>query len=156
MSTNMQSRRQVRRSLSRHSSASGYAPGFTTIDVRIRERVAYLSVSGHFDYYAHHDFRESYMPLLADPAIGEIRVEISKVVYLDIPALGMLLLLNERASAAHKKVALITSAGGTWQMLAAANFSKIFNIHQVKAEGCGLPARWPAISMCIPRIALNS
>lgn len=156
MSADIQTRRQVRRSLSRHSSASGSAPGFTTIDVRIHERMAHLSVSGHFDYYAHRDFRESYMSLLDNPAISEICVEISKVVYLDIPALGMLLLLNERASAAHKKVTLVTSSGGVWQMLAAANFSRIFNIHQVKAENRGLPAVWPAISMCIPRIALNS
>lgn len=147
MNATAQTGRKIRCSLPRHNSA-----GFVAIDVRIQNHLAHIFVSGSFDYYAHCDFKKSYMPLLDNPDINEIRVEISKVVYLDIPALGMLLLLNERASAVHKRVTLITSSGAASQMLAVANFSRIFNIHHLKAEHCGLPAIRPSIGMYTPRI----
>ena len=50
--------------------------------------------------------------------------------YLDSSALGMLMLLNERAKVVNKPVALLNTSGVVSQVLGVANFSKIFNIKQ--------------------------
>ena len=98
------------------------------ISVQIHDRSARISMSGRFDFQVHRDFKDAYTPLLENAAVREIEVEMSKVDYLDSSALGMLMLLNERAKAANKPVALLNTSGVVSQVLEVANFSKIFNI----------------------------
>jgi anti-anti-sigma factor len=101
-----------------------------SINVHIHDRLARINMHGHFGFQTHRDFRKSYMPLLDNTGVNEIWVEMSKVDYLDISALGMLMLLNERARAVNKPVGLITSYGAVSQALEVANFSKAFNIKE--------------------------
>ena len=61
-------------------------------------------------------------------AVREIEVEMSRVDYLDSSALGMLMLLNERAKGVSKSVSLLNTSGVVSQVLEVANFSRIFNI----------------------------
>lgn len=98
------------------------------IHVQIHDRLAQIAMSGRFDFQVHRDFKDAYTPLLENTAVSEIEVEMSKVDYLDSSALGMLMLLNERAKAANKPVALLNTSGVVSQVLEVANFSKIFNI----------------------------
>ena len=98
------------------------------INVQIRDRSARITMSGRFDFQVHRDFKDAYTPLLDNAAVHEIEVEMSKVDYLDSSALGMLMLLNERAKAVNKPVALLNTSGVVSQVLEVANFSKIFNI----------------------------
>ncbi|MDO8812667.1 MAG: STAS domain-containing protein [Gallionella sp.] len=98
------------------------------INVQIHDRSARIAMSGRFDFQVHRDFKDAYTPLLDNAAVREIEVEMSKVDYLDSSALGMLMLLNERAKAANKPVALLNTSGVVSQVLEVANFSKIFNI----------------------------
>ena len=98
------------------------------INVQIHDRSARIAMSGRFDFQVHRDFKDAYTPLLDNAAVHEIEVEMSKVDYLDSSALGMLMLLNERAMAANKSVALLNTSGVVSQVLEVANFSKIFNI----------------------------
>lgn len=98
------------------------------INVQILDHAARINMQGRFDFQVHREFKEAYMPLLDNPAVREIEVEMSRVDYLDSSALGMLMLLNERAKAVNKPVALLNTSGVVSQVLEVANFSKIFNI----------------------------
>jgi len=98
------------------------------ITVQIRDNVARISMSGRFDFQVHREFKESYTSLIDNAAVREIEIEMSKIDYLDSSALGMLMLLNERAKAANKSVVLMNTSGVVAQVLEVANFSKIFKI----------------------------
>lgn len=102
-----------------------------TISVQIHDNVARISMSGRFDFQVHREFKEAYTSLVENPALREIEVEMSKVDYLDSSALGMLMLLNERAKNTNKSVSLLNTSGVVSQVLEVANFSKIFNIRNV-------------------------
>ncbi len=110
---------------------------FGSVNVQTRGSLARIAVSGRFDFHLSRNFRDSYMPLLDNAAIREVHVELSKASYLDSSALGMLLLLNERAKAANKPVTLLTGSGMAPRALEVANFSKTFNIRHIKAQNFG-------------------
>jgi len=98
------------------------------INVQILDRAARINMDGRFDFQVHREFKDAYAPLLDNPAVREIEIEMSKVDYLDSSALGMLMLLNERARSVNKMVTLLNTSGVASQVLGVANFSKIFNI----------------------------
>jgi anti-anti-sigma factor len=98
------------------------------VSVQIDGTTAILGLQGRFDFNAHRDFRNGYAALLHDDAITELVVDLRNVDYLDSSALGMLLLLRERVSAAHKKLALANCHGMVAQVLEVANFGKMFVI----------------------------
>lgn len=99
-----------------------------TVDTQIRENVARIVMSGRFDFQVHREFKEAYTSLMSNAAVHEIEVELSRVNYLDSSALGMLMLLNERAKAANKSVTLLNASSVVSQVLEVANFNKLFNI----------------------------
>jgi len=101
------------------------------INVQIQGNVARIDMYGRFDFQVHREFKDAYTPLLDNSAVREIEIEMSRVDYLDSSALGMLMLLNERAKAVSKPVTLLNTSGVVSQVLGVANFSKIFNIKQV-------------------------
>jgi anti-anti-sigma factor len=98
------------------------------INVQIHNHSARIAMIGRFDFEVHRDFKNAYMPLINNGAVREIEIEMSKVDYQDSAALGMMMLLNERAKAANKPVALLNASGVVSQVLEVANFSKIFDI----------------------------
>lgn len=100
------------------------------IDVQISGSVARIQMSGQFNFQVHRAFKDAYAALLENAAIKEIEVEMSKLDYIDSSALGMLMLLNERAKAADKSIALLNPSGVVMQVLEVANFGRIFNIKQ--------------------------
>lgn len=102
-----------------------------SISVQIRDSVARISMMGRFDFQVHREFKDAYTPLVENAAVREIEVEMSKVDYLDSSALGMLMLLNERAKGSNKSVSLLNTSGVVSQVLEVANFSKIFVIRNV-------------------------
>lgn len=101
------------------------------ISIQIRDNVGRISMAGRFDFQVHREFKEAYAPLVDNAAVREIEVEMSQVDYLDSSALGMLMLLNERAKGANKTVSLLNTSGVVSQVLEVANFSKIFNIRNI-------------------------
>jgi len=98
------------------------------INVSKHDGVARMSLNGRFDFNAHREFRASYDAIISDADIKEFEVDLGGVDYLDSSALGMLLLLKERATTAHKNVALSNVRGMVAQVLEVANFNKLFNI----------------------------
>lgn len=86
-----------------------------------------LRLQGRFDFNAHREFREAIATVLASPT-APIMVDLGAVDYLDSSALGMLLMLRDKAKSASREVALTNCRGAVRQILDIANFGKLFNI----------------------------
>lgn len=89
---------------------------------------ARLVLEGRFDFHSHKDFRTAYEIPLAKNEIRDIILDFRQVDYLDSSALGMLLLLREKAEAAGKKAKLANLSGSVKQVMEIANFNKLFEI----------------------------
>lgn len=102
-----------------------------TFDGRAR-----LALAGRFDFNAHRDFRQASESVLQDPSLRELDIDFSRVDYLDSSALGMLLLLREKAEAQGKRIVLSGVQGTVKQVLVIANFGKLFTLNEL---GAGVP-----------------
>jgi anti-anti-sigma factor len=98
------------------------------ISESVAGNVARLSLSGRFDFHSHRDFRTAYENALGNAAVREIDLNFGSVDYLDSSALGMLLLLREKAETSGKKVILSNVRGTVRQVLDIANFGKLFTM----------------------------
>lgn len=87
-----------------------------------------LKLSGRFDFNAHREFRSAYEPVMVDMEVKSLNIDLAAVEYLDSSALGMLLMLRDKASAANKTLALANVRGAVKQVLEIANFGKLFKI----------------------------
>ncbi len=88
---------------------------------------AIIQLQGRFDFNAHREFRDVVDSALAS-AEREIQVDLGGVDYLDSSALGMLLMLRDKAKAASREVSLARCTGAVKQVLDIANFGKLFRI----------------------------
>ena len=98
------------------------------IKVTIEGLVAKLHMKGRFDFDVHRSFKEVYDPLLHQKGINSMEIDLGDVEYLDSSALGMLLLVRERAEAVGKHVILSRPSPTVAQILDIANFKKLFTI----------------------------
>lgn len=89
---------------------------------------AVVKLAGRFDFNTHRDFRNASDPLVSDNSVREIVIDFAGVDYLDSSALGMLLMLRDKASGSGKDIALAGVRGSVKQVLDIANFSKLFKI----------------------------
>lgn len=86
-----------------------------------------IALTGSFDFNSHRDIRKAGEDALkSDHRI--IEIDLGNVEYLDSSALGMLLLLREKARAANKEVTLSSCQGFVLQVLNVVNFDKLFAI----------------------------
>ncbi len=100
------------------------------INIDILDSKAVIVLNGRFDFSTHSEFSNCYSSAIATAGIREVDVELGKVDYLDSSALGMLLLLSERAKIANKTVALVNPNDMVAQVLDRVNFGKIFKIRK--------------------------
>ncbi|POZ62330.1 STAS domain-containing protein [Chromobacterium alticapitis] len=98
--------------------------------VRVEGNVGTMMLIGQFDFNLHKDFRQASQELLDNGAVQEIRVDFDQVPFLDSSALGMLLLLKERAAAQKKTMVLINCHEAVMQVFEIACFNKMFTIRQ--------------------------
>lgn len=89
---------------------------------------ATLVLAGRFDFNAHRDFRDGYESALKVAGIKTLDIDLTAVDYLDSSALGMLLLLKERAGAKNITLGLVGCTGTVKQILEIANFNKLFSM----------------------------
>ena len=73
-------------------------------------------------------FREAVETALASSGNGVLKVDLENVAYLDSSALGMLLMLRDKARTASRTVVLSQAKGSVRQVLEIANFAKLFSI----------------------------
>ncbi|CAK0779007.1 STAS-domain containing protein PA14_20770 [Gammaproteobacteria bacterium] len=92
------------------------------------DQKATIKLEGRFDFNASREFRDSYENVLSRSTIKSIDVDLSDVNYLDSSALGMLLLLREKAEPTGIKLSLVNSRGAVRQILEVANFHKLFTL----------------------------
>ena len=81
------------------------------INVEVSETKAKICLNGRFDFHSHREFRHSYETPLKSGSISELVVDLGNVQYLDSSALGMLLMLKEKAQAAEKSISLSNCRG---------------------------------------------
>lgn len=95
------------------------------VNVSSRDGKTAMVLRGRFDFNAHREFREA-----AEQAVQqvprEILVDLGEVDYLDSSALGMLLMLRDKARHADKLVGLANAQGAVKQVIDVANFGKLF------------------------------
>jgi len=89
---------------------------------------AVIRLSGRFDFSRHREFRTCYEAALNEPMLRRIDVDLQGVEYLDSSALGMLLLLKERADARALPVTLLNCTGVVREILDVANFGTMFTL----------------------------
>jgi anti-anti-sigma factor len=95
--------------------------------VTVNEGRAVIRLQGRFDFNTHRDFRQAIDTVMASPA-ATIVVDLAGVDYLDSSALGMLLMLRDRAKGAAREVRLANCRGAVKQILDIASFAKLFAI----------------------------
>lgn len=86
-----------------------------------------IILQGRFDFNAHREFREAVDKVMPETP-REIRVDLGGVDYLDSSALGMLLMLRDKARSVGKEVVLVNARGAPKQVLDIANFGKLFQL----------------------------
>jgi len=108
----------------------------TTMKFRLEtnEKAGRISIHGRFDFNTHRHFRHAYEPLIDNRELSAIEIELSAVNYIDSSALGMLMLLRDRAVKVNKTVSLATSTGVVEQVLNVANFDRIFSIRNTQTS----------------------
>lgn len=99
-----------------------------SIHTSVAGNVATINITGRFDFNVQREFKEAYDPQLTNIAVGSIEVNLAGVDYLDSSALGMLLMLRERAAASGKSLKLCKPGVSVAQILEIANFAKLFTI----------------------------
>ena len=91
-------------------------------------KTAMIKLSGRFDFNAHRSFRDAYESQLGASEVKEFEIDFGQVEYVDSSALGMLLMLREKAQASAKGVCLVNCRGTVKQVLDIANFGKLFQM----------------------------
>lgn len=86
-----------------------------------------LTFTGRFDFSAHKDFRACYQKLL-EYKVKLIVLDLNGVEYLDSSALGMLLQFKDKADATRTKIVIESRNTFVNDILATANFQKIFKM----------------------------
>ncbi|MFA6920631.1 MAG: STAS domain-containing protein [Gallionella sp.] len=99
-----------------------------SIESQIQGNIARITMSGRFDFELQHAFKSTYAPLIKDEDVHQIEIELAQVEYLDSSALGMLMLLNERARGSKKSMTLLNPSGVASHVLEVANFNHLFTI----------------------------
>lgn len=98
------------------------------LQIQVSDDVGSIVMKGRFDFQIHREFKEAYTRLFENASVKLIEIEMSRLVYLDSSALGMLMLLNERAKAVNKSIALVNPSDIVNQVLEVANFHRLFTI----------------------------
>ncbi|HEX9082324.1 MAG TPA: STAS domain-containing protein [Holophagaceae bacterium] len=89
-----------------------------------------LRMEGTFTFDAHGAFRDATLDLLATEQLPAITLDLSGVSYMDSAALGMLLLVRERAEAKGMKVVLSRPSPTLMGILKVVQFGKLFEIRE--------------------------
>lgn len=87
-----------------------------------------LRLTGRFEFSVHREFREAIDRAMQVEGIEEIVIDLMDVDYVDSSALGMLLMVRERAGAAKLGLRLVNPRGMVRQALDIAHFEKLFTI----------------------------
>jgi anti-anti-sigma factor len=94
-----------------------------TADGRMQVRL-----TGNFDYTMRNQFMAQMDEAMAQAPVEEVRIEMAAVDYIDSSALGMLLMLRDKAKKQDAKVILANPQGRIRQVLNTAQFERLFTV----------------------------
>jgi len=98
------------------------------IQTQIQGDTFQMMVSDRFDSSSYMEFKNIVEQIMSNKSIKTISVDVSSLDYMDSAAMGMLMLLDERAEAIKKTVTLISVPGRVADILKTANADKLFAI----------------------------
>ncbi|MBK8792265.1 MAG: STAS domain-containing protein [Holophaga sp.] len=87
-----------------------------------------VKLNGRFTFDAAAPFKIYTNAVLSDPKIAELHLDFSEVTYMESSALGVLLLLREKAEIKGVKVVLLKPIPAVQATLDVVRFGKIFEI----------------------------
>lgn len=87
---------------------------------------ATIRVASRLDFAARDAFRHAADAAVTSPEVRRIVVDLRGTAYVDSAALGMLLILRDKAVAVGKTVAITSVPGTVRDILRIANFEKLF------------------------------
>ena len=87
-----------------------------------------ISISGRFDITAFKDFGESYKDKLE--SVSKWIIDMGETEYVDSSALGMLLMLRERAGSENADINIGNMNSDIKKIFTMANFNKLFNMEE--------------------------
>lgn len=90
-----------------------------------------IKIIGRFDFSVHKTFRQAYSTL--DPINTSFTIDLSETSYMDSAALGMLLVLRERAGGNKSDITLIGYNKSIGQILTISRFEQLFKIESTNA-----------------------
>lgn len=103
-----------------------------SISTGIYKQTGRIDFIDKFDFHVHRDFKRAYMEMLKNPAVHEIEIGMQHLIRLDSAALGMLILLRERATEVNKSVVLANPTSFVLKLLEVANFDKLFQLKNAR------------------------
>ncbi len=89
-------------------------------------KVLTISISGRFDITAYKDFGDAYKDKL--DSISKWVIDMANTEYVDSSALGMLLMLRERAGGENSDISIVNTSDGVKKIFETANFNKLFTL----------------------------
>lgn len=92
------------------------------------ENKSVVKLTGRLDFKGHRAFNEACTPLLQQPGVRTVDINLAGIDYIDSSGLGLLMLLNEKAQAAGKDVVLSHPQHTVLQILNIANMGQLFDI----------------------------
>jgi anti-anti-sigma factor len=96
--------------------------------LEITGEVACIILTGVFDFSVQENFRQTIKEALNDERIREISVDMDAVTFMDSSAIGLLLLLNEKASSQGKTVVLVNCHDPVREIFSIGGFDSILKI----------------------------
>lgn len=96
--------------------------------IEISATTEYLQVrlDGRFDFSSREQFMSQMDSAVAAASAPELRFDLGAVDYIDSSALGMLLVIRDKAKKFDKTITLANARGMVKQTLAAAQFEQLF------------------------------
>ena len=87
-----------------------------------------IGLSGQFDFYSNKEFRRAYDSALKNTQITEIEINLAQVNHIDSSALGMLLMLKDKAGETGQKIILSGATGTLMDVMKVASFDTLFTL----------------------------
>ena len=87
-----------------------------------------MRLAGRFDYTTRNQFMTSMESFVEQAQVSEVRVDMGALDYIDSSALGMLLLMRDKARKFGGTVAITNAHGNVRQVLDTAQFERLFRV----------------------------
>ena len=86
-----------------------------------------IYISGRFDISSYREFSQAYKE--KTESFAKYVIDMSELEYMDSSALGMLLMLRERAAGETAQIVIVNCSSGIMKILKTVNFDRLFSVN---------------------------